>query len=580
MDEGNILINENQEQINLNYFNYLIANTKEIEKYIEKFKGCLFDYYTLNISHFTNLSKICNVFSGKMNQNFVNTPIYQLKVIFQSIIEMQAKLFETMIPDFQIFILISESLIKLKKIIGLMYTKHNKLSNLGIGKDMYEVSATLMKYMGELESKTVEEFIWEKYQKHTLKSSDEKIDVLIDKIKNLEKTLFEYGNDKKSQYFSMIKESNDKIQLVYNGIKNDFQEYISKLKNVTKDYIKKIEDFEKDISSTPINLEIKNIENVFCSKSDFQFKEKDFNKYTIKILKDKKILLKDHITNVQPKNNNNDNPGQFKAPNEIKEKSINNENCNENTLFLDEEDIFEIISRLYNYDLYIIDKSKYDLEQEKGKLISLEISNKIISTYSEDTENTKIKLKEEEKQVNDLINTKIVNNIQNAESFFITLNNFRVSGKLNVNENFYDLLIYIYTTTQNLLMKDINYKLANTMIILSQTYYKEKKGKKIYILEGIKSHELFKSDEFWKNTIIRKIEDELKTMRKYSVSGIINLEKKEELIFTKLLAFCSLMKEFDFTKEKINDISKHIFDKYKISQASREQTYVILNKNI
>ena len=580
MDEGNILINENQEQINLNYFNYLIANTKEIEKYIEKFKGCLFDYYTLNISHFTNLSKICNVFSGKMNQNFVNTPIYQLKVIFQSIIEMQAKLFETMIPDFQIFILISESLIKLKKIIGLMYTKHNKLSNLGIGKDMYEVSATLMKYMGELESKTVEEFIWEKYQKHTLKSSDEKIDVLIDKIKNLEKTLFEYGNDKKSQYFSMIKESNDKIQLVYNGIKNDFQEYISKLKNVTKDYIKKIEDFEKDISSTPINLEIKNIENVFCSKSDFQFKEKDFNKYTIKILKDKKILLKDHITNVQPKINSNDNPGQFKAPNEIKEKSINNENCNENTLFLDEEDIFEIISRLYNYDLYIIDKSKYDLEQEKGKLISLEISNKILSTYSEDTENTKIKLKEEEKQVNDLINTKIVNNIQNAESFFITLNNFRVSGKLNVNENFYDLLIYIYTTTQNLIMKNINYKLANTMIILSQTYYKEKKGKKIYILEGIKSHELFKSDEFWKNTIIRKIEDELKTMRKYSVSSIINLEKKEELIFTKLLAFCSLMKEFDFTKEKINDISKHIFDKYKISQASREQTYVILNKNI
>jgi hypothetical protein len=69
-------------------------------------------------------------------------------------------------------------------------------------------------------------------------------------------------------------------------------------------------------------------------------------------------------------------------------------------------------------------------------------------------------------------------------------------------------------------------------------------------------------------------------MRKYSVSSIINLEKKEELIFTKLLAFCSLMKEFDFTKEKINDISKHIFDKYKISQASREQTYVILNKNI
>ena len=571
MNKENKLINENPEQINLNYFNYLIANTKEIERYVEKFKGCLFDYYTLNISHFTNLSKLCNVFSGKMNQNFINTPIYQLKLIFQSIIEMQAKIYESMIPDFQIFILISESLIKLKKIIEEMYTKHNKLSNLGIGKEMYEVSATLMQYMNDLEKKTVEEFVWEKYRKHTLNSGNEKINILIDKIKNLEKTLFEYGNDKKSQYFSMIKESNDKIQLIYNGIKNDFQEYTSKLKDATKDFLKKIENFEKNVSSTSINLEIKNIENVFCSKSDFQFKEKDFNKYTIKILKDKKILLKEEKPKVQPKINKNDNPNQLKVTKEIKEKSINAENGNDDILYLTEEDIFEIISRLYNYDLYIVDKSKYDLEQEKGKLISLEISNKILLTYSEDTEKTKTKLIEEEKQVIEVINTKILNNIQNAESFFITLNNYRVSGKWNFNEKFYELLIYIYNTTQNLLMKDINYKLANMMIILSQTYYKEKEGKKIYILEGIKSHDLFKSDEFWKNIIIKKIEDELKSMRKFSISSVVNQDKKEDLVFTKLLAFYSLMKEFNFSQEKLNDISTQIFDKYKISQVTREQ---------
>ena len=120
-------------------------------------------------------------------------------------------------------------------------------------------------------------------------------------------------------------------------------------------------------------------------------------------------------------------------------------------------------------------------------------------------------------------------------------------------------------------MKDINYKLANMMIILSQTYYKEKEGKKIYILEGIKSHELFKSDEFWKNIIIKKIEDELKSMRKFSVSSIVNQDKKEDLVFTKLLAFYSLMKEFNFSQEKLNDISTQIFDKYKISQVTREQ---------
>lgn len=578
MNKEILMKNENKEKINLNHFNFLIANTKEIEKYLEKFKSYLFEYYTLNISHFTNLSKLLNGFSARKNQNFINTPIYQLKLIFQSIIEFQSKKYETMIPDCQNLILISENLISLKKIIEEIYTKHNKLSNLGISKDMNTVSNSIMQYMDDLENKTVEEFVWEKYKKHTLTSNKEKIKNLIDKIKQLEKNLFDYGNEKKGQYFSMIKESDNKIQKIFNDIKNIFQGYISKLKETTKDYIKNLENFEKNLNSISINLEIKNVENVFCSKSDFEFKEKDFNKYSIKILKNKKILLKDYNKDNHLENNNDDNFIELKKTKTFTDKFTSSENKKENILFLTDEDIYEIISRLYKYDLKVLDKSKYDLDKEKEKLLSLEKSNKILLDYSENKEKAKKNLNKDFKQIMELINTKIINTIKNAESFFIALNNYRVKGKLNLNDKFYELVLYIYNSTFDLLKENNNYTLGNLMIILSQTFYKENGKEKIYILEGIKSHEIFKPNEFWKNIINNKIEDEIKNLMKLEASKLLNQEKKEEIIITKLLAFCSLMKEFNLDKNKISNICALIFEKYKSSQESREQINLFINQ--
>ena len=580
MNKEILKTNENQEKIYLNHFNFLIANTKEIQKYLEKFKSYLFEYYTLNISHYTNLSKLLNGFTSRKNQNFINTPLYQLKLIFQSIIEMQAKNFEVMIPNFHIFILIAESLIGLKKIVEEICIKHNKLSNLGISKDMCTVSNSIMQYMDELETKTVEEYVWEKYKKHTMASNKEKIENLVDKIKNLEKNLFDYGNDKKGQYFSMIKESENKIKSIYNDIKNHYQEYMSKLKKATNDYIKNLENFEKNLNSISINLEIKNVEDVFCSKSDFEFKEKDFNKYSIKILKNKKILLKNYSRDTQFESNNDDNFYQLKKTKTFTQKISSHENPKEDALFLTDEDIYEIISRLYKYDINIIDKTKYDLDLEKDKLISLENSNNILLTYSENTEKAKEKLNQDFKQIMELVNTKILNTIKNAESFFIALNNYRVKGKLNFNDKFYDLILYVYNTTQDLLMKSNNHGLGNLMIILSQTFYKEIDGKKIYILEGIKSHDIFKPNEFWKNIIINKIEAEINNLKKLEKSDMVNIKKKEEIIISKLLAFCSLMKEFNLDKNKISDICTLIFDKYKSSEELRDEINLYIKQSI
>ena len=258
---------------------------------------------------------------------------------------------------------------------------------------------------------------------------------------------------------------------------------------------------------------------------------------------------------------------------EMAKKKFEDEN-----LFLTEKDIFDIMTKIYSYDLKIIDKSYYDLNLEKGKLIAMDISNNILS-YSEDNVDSKNKLNEDYNKIMESINTKIVNNIKNIESFFYVLNNYRVSGKLNFNEKFYDIVVYIFNKAQDLLIKNNNTKLEDLMIILSQTYYKEINGKKIYILEGTKSHDIYKNIDFWKSLIIKSIENDMKLIRRINSSNIISMQRREDIVTNKFITFSNLLKDFDMPKEKSLDLFGQIMDKYKFSETSKNQVLFSINNH-
>ena len=169
------------------------------------------------------------------------------------------------------------------------------------------------------------------------------------------------------------------------------------------------------------------------------------------------------------------------------------------------------------------------------------------------------------------------------ETFFICLNNYRTSGKIQFSEKFYDLIIYIYNKVQEELLKNSNKKLESLMLILSQTYYKIINGKKIYLLEAIKKHELYNRMEFWKSFIINKIEEEFKIKRNFESKKdtIIHLtdQKKEDIVITKLFPFSELLKEYDISKDKIIDLVNQIFEKYKCSENQKEKIFAFINEN-
>ena len=270
--------------------------------------------------------------------------------------------------------------------------------------------------MNDLEKKIIDEYVFEKYNKHIIGTVDEKVDNLLSKIKEKENNLFKSIKEKKNKDYLLLKESNDKIQSVYKNINDIFINYYLFLKEINQIFSIDLNNLKYQINTAPTKDENNNNnnENIVCSKSDYELQEKDLIRmqYHIKLIRNNKIYFKNY-QNDKLKDNN----------------LQNNENYGKDYLLLNDKEIYDIISKFYSYDLKILDKSKYNLEDQKGKLIAMELSNHIL-TYSENNESTISKLKEKYNEILQSINSKIINNLINIEKFFVALNNYRVSTKI------------------------------------------------------------------------------------------------------------------------------------------------------
>ena len=138
------------------------------------------------------------------------------------------------------------------------------------------------------------------------------------------------------------------------------------------------------------------------------------------------------------------------------------------------------------------------------------------------------------------------------------------------------IFIIKHNKAQDILIKNNNAKLGDLIIILSLTYYKEIKGEKIYLLKEINTHDIYKTNDFWKDIIIKKIETEFKSF--LVSSKTLTKEKKEKIITTQLINYSCFMMRFNFIKSNMSEVFNQIFDKYKCSEFSREQVLSFISK--
>ena len=561
-NENNLDNKDNQEEINLNNLFNIIANANDASIYLDSINCFFEEYFSLCKSQYNSFNQLYDKYFSNQNESIINNKIYQIDSAIKSILKINLAYMKSFESNNDLFNLIKKQISELGKILKKLPSLSYNFSLNGKNTDeANKITYSLNKAFSDLEMKIIEEYIKEKYNKKISGiDNKESIENLVCLIKYLENSLLNVTKQRKITYFNKLKEPDDKINKATNNISNSLLIYISKIKENNKILNEELLKIENDIKSNNFKEAKQNQkEEVILSKDDFIPKDEiNIYKYKLKVIKKIKLPLElNEINEKEIKNDKKDLSAKF----------------DDKFIYLNEQDVYNITEKLYNYNFFALDKSKYNLAIEKGKIEALKLSTEILSFLGADKNKQEL-LEKNFDEFKNSANEKILNNFENMKEFYIVLNNHRGKSKNQFSEKLFELCIYIFQKTLNFLLQNRNLELEDLMIILSQTFFKEENGKKNYICDIIKSHDLYKKENFWEEIVVHKIEEEFKLKKKLIQQdlNIINTsQKKDETIATKLIPLGSIMIEFDFPKKKAIEVVEKVLKKYKCGKDTKEQ---------
>ena len=561
-NENNLDNKDNQEEINLNNLFNIIANANDASIYLDSINCFFEEYFSLCKSQYNSFNQLYDKYFSNQNESIINNKIYQIDSAIKSILKINLAYIKSFESNNDLFNLIKKQISDLGKILKKLPSLSYNFSLNGKNTDeTNQITYSLNKAFSDLEMKIIEEYIKEKYNKKISGiDNKESIENLVCLIKYLENSLLNVTKQRKITYFNKLKEPDDKINKATNSISNSLLIYISKIKENNKILNEELIKIENDIKSNNFKEAKQNQkEEVILSKDDFIPKDEiNIYKYKLKVIKKIKLPLElNEINEKEIKNDKKDLAAKF----------------DDKFIYLNEQDVYNITEKLYNYNFFALDKSKYNLTIEKGKIEALKLSTEILSFLGADKNKQEL-LEKNFDEFKNSANEKILNNFENMKEFYIVLNNHRGKSKNQFSEKLFELCIYIFQKTLNFLLQNRNLELEDLMIILSQTFFKEENGNKKYICDIIKSHDLYKKENFWEEIVVHKIEEEFKLKKKLIQQdlNIINTsQKKDETIATKLIPLGSIMIEFDFPKKKAIEVVEKVLKKYKCGKDTKEQ---------
>ena len=569
-------------QNSINSFSLLFTNMKQSKKLLETYNDFIKKYLETVNSYYIELTELnCHFLDGNYTSSIIDTPIFYLGKSIKNAVQKQINnLFS--ILDSRVFFDFSKAVSEFSEILekssDLIQSQNNS-------ENIEPIANSLMTTYKDFEEKIIDEYIGEKYNKHIPGLDKEPLNQKIDSILFLERTFLDFEEGQKKNFFNDLKTAEKKIVGVFVQMKKIVEKVIKMLETNYNDLLNLLKDMKDEFINS-------NIGETSDGTEELKFKKIDYSeafKYIIKIIDNPKIKVenadkiddnekKGEIEKNEDKQIKNDKDKIKDKTNKLDDKSTPIQSEEDGMLTLTEEDVYNIIKRIYDYDFKLLNKSDYNLELEGEKIKVLNYSKKLLSFDIENNKKEKI-TDEEENDFYDLLQKR-----ENIRHFLIYLNNYRSTGKYNLPERVYNIITKIFNIIEDDLMKNMEFTLENLCLILSQTFYIIKEGKKLYLNEGIKEHPIFKQNEFWENQLNQMIEIDIHKIESYANKNEMKFSKEKkqqkinELILTKVMPTSKNMIEFGVSKENILKIIEPIMTKYNVDQSSRAMIISIMDQ--
>ena len=573
------------DNINISYkfFSFVKLISEELIKYLKSFNQ-------LSADHMKRLESLDNSMVFKFQNQEDDKKISQIinltnkikQVITQNIDLMRCSIrdINTYIVEFEQFLIEKTEIINELKQSSLSLT-NNLLSS------YQEIKKTGGTFISSLD-KT--EDIIDNYYLNKIKIRDHENglgDKLnnIDIIKEQQKTQFNEMNSAiklTKKYEEFHKGAISASNKIYNEFieacnihKNKIKEYVCQISQKIKEiilfffisfrgvYNQPLEIIEKYIGELNDLDEYKEIDNIINQNymSNNNLKKSEPIKYNLKSFK----LLKQINYFKKQKNLNKEKNEDINLNEENKNNANNNNNINNRNIvkaldddfdklyyICDDAFMFTIKTIFENYEL--IEKENIDINFEENKNKTQRYIMKIIENINYSDDKKRNELSKEE--ITDLIN--LLNVHDNRIIFLQKLSDYRVKGNYILSDKDFIILSQIFNFICDNMKIKSDFRVAELLIIISQTYYTvNKKGKK-YLQSSFKDNELFKQKMFWEDYLTYSINKEIIKMLK--VEGNIQEDKEitdykySNIIFTQILTLIDIMHEFNLDSQTIKDI--------------------------
>ena len=586
-------------------YNKLVQITEIYIKYISGYKTYTKDYIK-------NLKSIYKTYDEKMKSiktEFEKNKYFNLSLLFpilKSVPNINNALMESLqfsVNELETLIEELQKFMKERKIIyNKFFQNYNdakkdllmKMNDLEKEKNVFLNSlSSTEKNISEFYSNKIKIEDYSKAHKNSNNNEVNELKNLFIQNSNLETQMEKSIKDSKSiekNYKSLI--TNSRIfkktfffssNITYENIKSISYEIIIEMKNLIQNIIMllknsfsvPLKEIDSDLSKLIKNNDEynKKFDNIFSNlteKSSDQFPIEPV-KYSLKVF-------------------NSDNINHFIFEDEIGDESNYIDNDLDYSIAKEMVTSFSLINEKYKINFELEDEKRTTNKILSNLLCNIEENYRAKGVKDNNMAEMKETNDEKDNDTNDLKYVhendikhlyKLLNKHHNRAVCLQTLSHFRTLGKFSIPSKIFEIIEKCLLIIIDNVIKDEDYHMAKTAMVLSQTYFKiDENHNKYYLQNIIKEHKLFKNLQFWEKSLDSSLKNEInrvKNIRKENeINNDLNSEQNKiieddieiynDIAFGQIVSTVNSMIEFDINKESIKQIIEPKIVEYKLNE--------------